>query len=227
MEFGIRTFFVVELPQQLPGFLGGLPVPVTHTMLTTWAIMLLLLVVAYVSTRRLEKVPGTLQNNMEIVLEGVDWLVETTMGEDKMWFAPYVMSLGMFLVLANMTGLIGVRMPTADLNTTFALSLLTFFLSQYFSLRQKGIKGYVGRFFTPLPFLFPLNIIGELANPVSLSFRLFGNMLGGLIIMGLVYSFVPVIIPVLPHIYFDFFVGLIQAFIFMMLTMTYIALAMD
>jgi F-type H+-transporting ATPase subunit a len=222
MDFGIRTFFTITIP----GY-PGVSIPVTHSMLTTWVIMLFLILLGYGAGRRLHSVPGPLQNSMEIVVEGADWLVETTMGSDKRWFAPYVMALGMYLVMANMTGLIGVRMPTADLNTTFALSLLTFFLSQYFSWRQKGFRGYLGRFFTPLPFLFPLNIIGELANPVSLSFRLFGNMLGGLIIMALVYSFVPVIIPVLPHIYFDFFVGLIQAFIFVMLTMTYIALAMD
>lgn len=222
MEFGIRTFFRVPLP----GF-PGVDIPITHSMVTTWVIMLLLMALGYRAGRCLEPVPGPLQNSMEMVVEGVDWLVETTMGPDKKGFAPYVMALGMYLVAANLTGLIGVRMPTADLNTTFALSLLTFFLAQYYSWRQKGIRGYVGRFFTPLPFLFPLNVIGELANPVSLGFRLFGNMLGGLIIMGLVYSFVPVILPVLPHIYFDFFVGLIQAFIFVMLTMTYIALAMD
>jgi F-type H+-transporting ATPase subunit a len=222
VDFGIRTFFTVTIPG-----LPGVSIPVTHSMLTTWAIMLFLILLAYGAVRRLDAVPGSLQNSMEILVEGADWLVASTMGVDKKGFAPYVMALGMYLVVANMTGLVGVRMPTADLNTTFALSLLTFFLSQYFSWRQKGLKGYLGRFFRPLPFLFPLNIIGELANPVSLGFRLFGNMLGGLIIMGLVYSFVPVIIPVVPHIYFDFFVGLIQAFIFVMLTMTYIALAMD
>jgi F-type H+-transporting ATPase subunit a len=222
MDFGIRTFFTLTIP----GY-PGVSIPVTHSMLTTWAIMVFLVLLGHKAGRRLQQVPGSLQNSVEVLVEGADWLVETTMGADKKWFAPYVMALGLYLVVANMTGLIGVRMPTADLNTTFALSLLTFFLAQYFSWRQKGLKGYLGRFFTPLPFLFPLNIIGELANPVSLSFRLFGNMLGGLIIMALVYSFVPVILPVLPHIYFDFFVGFIQAFIFVMLTMTYISLAMD
>lgn len=222
MDFGIRTFFTLTIP----GY-PGVSIPITQSMLTTWAIMLSLVLLGYKAGRRFQQVPGRLQNSVEVLVEGADWLVETTMGPDKKWFAPYVMALGLYLVAANMTGLIGVRMPTADLNTTFALSFLTFFLSQYFSWRRKGLKGYLGRFFTPLPFLFPLNIIGELANPLSLSFRLFGNMLGGLIIMALVYSFVPVIFPILPHIYFDFFVGLIQAFIFVMLTMTYISLAMD
>ncbi len=227
MEFGIRTFFTLSLPEGLPGFLGGLEIPVNQTMVTTWIIMIALIIVAYITTKNMEKIPGNLQNLMEVLIDGVNWLVESTMGKDKLWFAPYVMALAMFLAVANLTGLIGVRQPTADLNTTFALSIMTFFLTQYYGLRNKGAKGYFKGFFEPLAFLFPLNIIGELANPVSLGFRLFGNMLGGLIIMGLLYNFAPLVVPVLGHIYFDLFAGLIQTFIFIMLTMTYIAIAMD
>ena len=227
MDIGIRTLFTFALPDYLPGFLAGLQIPVNQTMITTWIIMAALILLGYVTVRSLQEVPGPLQNIMETVLDGVHWLVESTMGKDKLWFAPYVLALGMFLAVANLTGLIGVRMPTADLNTTFALSLLTFILTQYYSIKSRGGLGFVKRFFEPLPFLFPLNIIGELANPVSLGFRLFGNMLGGLIIMGLVYSFIPILVPVLPHIYFDLFVGLIQTFIFVMLTMTYVTLGME
>lgn len=219
MEFGIKTMFNLNI--------FGMEIPITETITTTWIIMAILVVLSLLVSKNLEKIPGTFQNIMEMIVDGVAYLVSSTMGPDKMWFAPYILALLLYVALANLTGLIGVRQPTADLNTTFALSLMTFGLTQYYGIRYNGIGGYIKGFFQPLAFLFPLNIIGELSNPVSLGFRLFGNMLGGLIIMALIYSFAPIAIPVIPHLYFDVFAGLIQSFIFIMLTMTYIALAME
>jgi F-type H+-transporting ATPase subunit a len=94
-------------------------------------------------------------------------------------------------------------------------------------MKAKGIGAYLKGFAEPIFILLPLNIIGELATPISLSFRLFGNILGGVIIMYLLYSAVPVLIPILPHIYFDLFAGILQTFIFVMLSMVFISLAMD
>lgn len=190
--------------------------------------MAILIVVSIIATRNLDKIPQTkFQNIMEILYEGVEWLVDSSMGKENRSYLPYVGTLALFLVIANLTGVIGIRQPTADLNTTFALALLTFVLTHVSGMKSKGVGGYMKSFLEPLPFMFPLNIISELAQPVSLSFRLFGNMLGSLIILALLYSFAPIIIPIIPHMYFDIFVGIIQTFIFVMLTMTYVSIAME
>ncbi|RBP37804.1 F0F1 ATP synthase subunit A [Garciella nitratireducens] len=200
--------------------------PITETVTTTWIIMAVIIFIAWLGGRKLEKVPGKFQNIMELVVDGVNSLTKSTMGEDKLSFAPYMGALAFYLAFANLIGLIGLRPPTADLTTTFALSLLTFFMTQYFGLRSKGL-GYIKGFAQPFILLLPINIIGEIANPISLAFRLFGNIVGGLIIMSLVYSVVPLILPVLPHAYFDVFSGLLQTFIFVMLSMVYISGAME
>lgn len=208
--------------------------PITNTVTNTWIIMALITVFCWFGGRNLKKVPGKFQTIVEMIVSGINGLTKSTMGEKNIGFAPYMGALAIFLAIANLSGLVGLRPPTADLNTTLALALLTFFLTQFFGIKSKGVGGYLKGFFEPMPFLLPLNIIGELANPVSLSFRLFGNMLGGLIIMGLLYSalmglfsFLGIGIPIIFHLYFDVFSGLLQTFIFVMLSMVFISMAMD
>ncbi len=215
MDIDIRTF--VELQ--------GVPF-ITNTVTTTWIIMIVMFAASMSVTRKLNMIPGTAQQIAELLMEGIHWLVDNTMGEDKMNFAPFILALSLFILISNFMGLIAVRHPTADLNTTFALAGITFLLVQYHGLRAKKLN-YIKGFFQPLPFLFPLNLISELALPISLSFRLFGNMLGSIVIMIMMYMFVPILVPIIGHIYFDLFIGLIQTFIFVMLTMTFITLAMD
>ncbi|MCC8097911.1 MAG: F0F1 ATP synthase subunit A, partial [Eubacterium sp.] len=129
-----------------------------------------------------------------------------------------------FILVSNLSGLIALRPPTADLATTAALALTTFVLIHFMGLIT-GKLGYFKGYLEPIPFLLPLNIISEIATPISLSFRLFGNILGGLIIMGLVYTlpiYVRFFIPGFLHMYFDVFAGCLQTFIFVMLSMTFI-----
>jgi len=200
---------------------------ITETVTTTWIIMAILVVMSVLATKSMTMVPRGLQHFFELVIDGIHHLVDSTMGEGRRYFAPYMMTLALFLVFSNLTGNLGIRNPTASLNTTFVLSVLTFLLTQYYGAKEKGIGGYLKSFFEPIPFLAPLTIISELANPVSLGFRLFGNMLGSVVMLGLLYHFAPLLIPIIPHLYFDVFVGLIQAFIFIMLTMTYITIGME
>lgn len=206
-------------------------IPVTETVTTTWIIMLVLTVLAYFGGKNLKSIPDGKQNFTEMLVDAIQKLVAQTMGEDKLVFTPYIGTLLFYLVIANLCGLLGFRPPTADINTTLALAIMTFCLTQFFGIRSKGIGGYMKGFLDPMPALLPLNIIGELANPVSLSFRLFGNIVGGLIIMQLVYSalgFLSIIpIPAVLHIYFDVFSGVLQSFIFSMLTMVFVSMAMD
>jgi len=229
--FGPRIIF--ELP-------GG--IPITETVTTTWIIMAVLIIFSYLATRRFEKNPKGLQNVIEIVIDLIYGLTAQTMGEDKKKaFAPYMGTLMIFLIFANLAGLLGFRPPTADVNTTLGLALITFFMIHGNGMRKKGVGGYLKGFLEPFPVMLPLNLIGELATPISLSFRLFGNIVGGLIIMNLLYGAlgslslkfgieIPIFMTAIPaplHIYFDVFAGVLQSFIFTMLTMVFVSLAMD
>ncbi len=213
------------------GELFGLPI--TQTLVNTWIVMAMILVICAILTKNMQKRPGKAQVIAETIVTAMDNLVGQTMGKDKMGFAPYMLALIMFLAFSNTSGIYGLRSPTADLNCTVGLALMTFFMTQFFGLKSKGLGGYLKGYLEPMPFLLPINIIGELANPVSLSFRLFGNMLGGLIIMSLLYTaltgfmFFAAVIPIPFHFYFDIFSGLLQSFIFTMLTMVFVSMAMD
>ncbi len=202
------------------------PIPITETIVNSWALMFVMLVAAWAVTRRLERVPGTAQNVAEMVVDGLRDLVSTTMGQDKAGFTPYMGALALYLFLANAMGVLGVRPPTSDLNVTLGMALLTFLVIHMMGFRAKK-AGYLKDFAQPMIVFLPLNILGELAKPISLSFRLFGNILGGTIILAMVYAAVPVAVPVPLHLYFDIFVGLLQSFIFVMLTMVFVALAME
>lgn len=214
---------------------------ITETVVNTWLIMIVLVVVSIILTRSMKLVPDGKQNVAEIIVTMLTGLVGSSMGKDKLSFTPYMGTLMIYIMIANLWGLIGLRAPTADLNTTFALSMLTFCLIHGFSIKRKGVGGWIkGQFLEPVPVLLPLNIISEIATPVSLAFRLFGNITGGMIIMSLVYnalgsilgSILPIPIfmlgiPSILHAYFDLFAGVLQSFIFTMLTMVFVSMAMD
>jgi F-type H+-transporting ATPase subunit a len=218
---------------------GG--IPVTETVTVTWFIMLALTIFSYFATRNLKKVPSKFQSVVELLVQAIYNLTKQTMGEDKLGFAPYMGTLLIYLALSNLAGLLGMRPPTADVNTTLGLAIVTFFMIHSFGMISKGVGGYLKGFLDPFPALLPLNIIGELATPISLGFRLFGNIVGGLIIMDLLYGAlaalsgkigipIPIFqagIPAVFHIYFDLFAGILQSFIFTMLTMVFVAMAMD
>lgn len=213
----------------------GKEIFIPATIVNSWIIVIILSIFAIVVNKKLkeadiDKKPSKFLNVIELLVEGVESFVKSSMGAKNMKFAPYIGTLALYLLIANLFGLIGFVPPTSDYNVPFTLAIITFVMTQYYGLKSKGLGGYVKGFFEPVPFLFPLNIIGELANPVSLSFRLFGNILSGVIIMGLLYSalgfFAPIVAPVF-HAYFDVFAGVIQTFIFTMLTMVFVSMAMD
>lgn len=235
--FGAKIMFTVS--ENIP-LIGGLPI--TETITTTWIIMVVLIIGSIILTKNLKKVPRGAQNVIELIVNTVYKLTEETMGIDKVGFAPYIGTLMMYLAVSNLIGLLGIRPPTADLNMTLALALITFFMIHFNGIRKKGIFGYLKGFTEPFILLTPINLIGEVATPISLSFRLFGNIVGGSIIMALVYGAlgafttallgidIPILqvgIPAVLHVYFDVFSGLLQTFIFAMLTMVFVSGAMD
>ncbi len=210
---------------------GERGIPVTQTVTTTWFIMLVLFGLSIFLTRKMSIKPKKKQVIVETIVDGIYDLTESTMGKQFKHFSPYIGTLLLLVGFANISGLLGLRPPTSDLNTTLGLALITFFLIHFTGIKSKGVGGYLKGFLEPMPFLLPINLMGEIATPISLSFRLFGNILGGLIIMTLVYqalgwfSLIPV--PAILHMYFDLFAGLLQSFIFGMLTMVFVSLASD
>ena len=114
------------------------------------------------------------------------------------------------------------RSPTADLNTTVCLAMITTVMFISINIKNNGILGYLKGFADPTPVMLPLNIVGELAKPLNISMRLFGNMFAGGVIMGLVYMAVPYFVPAALHLYFDLFAGLVQSFVFVTLSMVYV-----
>jgi F-type H+-transporting ATPase subunit a len=228
---------VFEIPENaLTEALHIANAPVKSTVTTTWVIIAALAVFSWLATRNFKEEPeaGSLQNFVGALIESIQALVKSTMGEGMQKFTPYIGTLMIYLTIGNLMGLVPGKdifrlyTPTADLNTTFALAAITFLCIHYFGIKSKGIGTYLKDYFEPLPFMFPLNLIGNLADPMSLAFRLFGNMLGGgVVIMGLLYAVVGLGIPGIADLYFTVFAGVLQAFIFAMLTMTYISMEME
>lgn len=213
----------------------GKDIFVPDTIVNVWLVVIFLLIFAAivgkkVKESKIDETPSNFLNVIELSVEAVENLVKQTMGEKHVRFAPYIFSLMAFLLVANLIGLIGLTPPTSDYSVTLTLALITFTLTQYYGLKNNGFLGYLKGFTEPMAFLTPLNVIGELANPISLSFRLFGNILSGVIIMGLFYQAVGIFAPIIAppfHAYFDLFSGVLQTFIFAMLTMIFIGGNLD
>jgi F-type H+-transporting ATPase subunit a len=198
-------------------------------------IVILLLVGFSIAANRAMKhaqeVPGGFQNVLEMIVEMLDNMVYGTMGKIAApKFVNYISTIFIFILLSNISGLFGLRPPTADYGTTLALGLITFFLIHITQFKNLPLKQIWKDMCSPLPpwlpIWLPINLISEIAVPISLSLRMFANVLSGTVMMALVYgllSKVAIIWPAALHVYFDLFSGAIQTYVFCMLTMTYIS----
>ena len=166
-----------------------------------------------------------IQNILELGVEMLEKMTQGILGPSARRFANYIGTIFLFILFCNLSGLFGLRTVTADFGVTFLLGLVTFAIVQYQGIKNHGVGHFTG-LFKPLPVLFPINLIGEFANPISISLRLFANMLSGVIILGLWYGMMPIFvkigIPAALHVYCDLFSGCIQTYVFCMLTMVYV-----
>lgn len=199
----------------------------TTTLFNTWLIMVVLIVFSIVATHRLKRVPNPVQRAMEIYVSFMDKLVKETLETTSRSYLPLVGTLFIFLLLCNWIGIIpGLSEPTKDLNTPLGLGIMGFFLTHTAAIREKGIIAYLREYTRPFFLMAPLNVVSEVAKVVSISFRLFGNIFGGAIIIAVVSPMVyHLVLPPFLAAFFGLFVGIIQAFVFTMLTITYIAVA--
>jgi len=192
----------------------------------TWIVFILLIVLGLFASYKRKILPRPIQALGELIISLLYGLTEDALGkEHAKTYAPLICALFMFLLLSNWLGIIPhLEEPTKDLNTTFGLGIMGFFIAHYAGIKSKGFKAYIKEYFQPIFFMMPLNVIGELAKIVSISFRLFGNIMGGSIII-LVVSYLTYNLVLPPFLYgfFGLFVGTIQAFVFTMLTVVYIS----
>ncbi len=201
---------------------------ITTTTIGAWIITLTLLLIGFLASRKLKTatdVPGAFQNMLEYAMEMLDNMANGILGGNARRFVNYIGTIFLFILFCNLSGLFGLRAPTGDFGVTFLLGMFTFFIVNYQGIKNRGV-GHVTSLFQPIPILFPINVIGEIANPISISLRLFANLLSGIIIMGLWYGMMPwfakIGIPAALHVYCDLFSGCIQTYVFCMLTMVYI-----
>ncbi len=221
VDFFIHSYYEFQL--------FGVTLSINTTMVTTVIVFLVLLALILIARHEIMKdydEPNMVQNVTEMLVEKMDAMVENNMGIHAKKYLNYVEALMAFIFLSNISGLFGLRPPTADFGTTFGLAIITFVMIEYAWIKTKGIR-FVRDLFQPFPIFFPVNLISEFATPVSMSLRLFGNVTAGTIMLSLWYTLMPwfakIGIPAFLHGYFDFFSGAIQTYVFGMLTMVFIA----
>lgn len=207
----------------------GQTVWITTSHICLLIVVLALIAIAFAVSRvmkRATEVPGAAQNAAELVVELLDGIVKGGMGKNAGKFMNYIGTVFIFILISNISGLFGLRPPTADYGVTFPLGLITFVLIHYNKFKHQKVSGVIQGLCDPWPIWAPINIIGDIAVPISLSLRLFANVLSGTVMLALVYGLLSVIAigwPAALHVYFDLFSGAIQTYVFCMLTMTYIS----
>jgi F-type H+-transporting ATPase subunit a len=209
--------------------LFGQTVWITTSHVCILIVMLVLIgffIAANITMKKATEVPGTFQNICELIVEFLDNMISNAMGQWAPKFRNYIGTIFLFILLSNISGLFGLRPPTADYGTTFALGIITFCLIHYNKFKHQKVKGVIKGLCDPWPIWAPINIVGDLAVPISLSLRLFANVLSGLVMTTLIYGllgYIATIWPAALHVYFDLFSGAIQTYVFCMLTMTYVS----
>lgn len=236
---GAMKLFAIETP------FGD--IVVTQTALTLLVITVTLIIIAAVISRKLKKRPGRFQVIVEKLVTMLYNLVEDTMGRHNLKFAPYIGALFLSSLFGTLLGMTQIfRSATADLSVTIAWSLVTSFMVWFFNIKNFGFKAWLKGFTEPIIVMTPMNIVSEIAQPVSMAFRHFGNVAGGSVLTSLIYGalaslstlvfglisdglgqipFFQVGIPAFLSIYFDLFSGFVQALVFSLLTMVYVGAA--
>lgn len=199
------------------------PLQVTSTVINTWIMIAVLGLASYWIGRSFKLKPGMFQNAIEWFVEAIRGLIASNIGSDKPdLFFPLIATLAIFIGVSNILGLIpGLHSPTPDINTPIAMALIVFISVPYFGIRTRGLWGYLKHYVEPIFIMLPIEIASEIARTFSLTFRLFGNILGEEIIIAILFVIAPFIVPV-PMMLFSIFTGVLQAYIFALLACVYI-----
>lgn len=233
---GPRIYFTIHTP--------WFDINITQTVVSLIAVSLILIAIALIATRKLTKRPGRLQVVTEKLVNMLYGLVEDTMGKHNLKFAPYIGTLFLCSIMGTLIGMTQIfRSVTADLSVTLAWALVTTGLVWYNNIKNFGFKTWLRGFTEPIVVMTPMNVVSEIAQPISMAFRHFGNVAGGSVLTALVYAalaalsnfifgwipgligtipFFQVGIPAFLSVYFDLFSGFVQALVFSLLTMVYV-----
>ena len=217
---------------------AGIPIDIDIvTMIMSWIVIAILVVIALILRRSLrqpvDEKPSRAQVLLEAILDFIHGQLTSNFASERLAreLFPFIATLFLFVLFSNWLAVIPyLQSPTKDLNVTFGFAVVVISMAQFFAMRRKGIRGYVKSFFEPFPFLLPLNLIGEfLAKPLSHSFRLFGNMFGGAAMLTILYMFVITSLgwPLIINAFYGLFEGAIQAFVFAILAVAYINVAVE
>ena len=205
---------------------GG--IDVAESTVISWVIMAIIMILTLVLTRNMKvENPGKLQVGVEYVVESLQNIVRGIVGHEGERYVPYLATVLVFLGISNVFAVTGMKPPTKDLNVSAAVALMSIVLVQIASIRQNRVKGWLKGFTKPIAVVTPINIMELAFRPLSLCMRLFGNVLGAFVVMKLLEHLVPVILPAVFSLYFDFFDGLIQAYVFVFLTGLFIKEAIE
>ena len=227
----IKTIFTINF--------ASLEIPITETVIVSWLVMLILIAGALLLTRKLKEIPQGPQVILELMVEFLNKFANDKFGSFSKFLGPYIGSLFLFLVVANIIGVISpmeirafgreftppfmIRPPTRDINVTAALAIISISLVLVCGFAARGFAGWFKRLLYPFPLMLPFNILEYGTRLVSLALRLFGNVLGAYVLMHLIEALLPVALPMIFSLYLDFFDGGLQAIIFVFLTSLYLS----
>ena len=197
----------------------------------SWFVILLLIILAILATRKIEMIPTKGQNFFEIVISGMEEFMVDITGEEGRWFFPIIATIFIYIVVCNLLGLVpGFFPPTASLNTTVSCAIPVFVFTHFIGVKYHGIK-YIKQFIGPvwwlIPIFLPIEVIGHLARVLSLSFRLFGNMTGHELVLAILFMLAGAFFAPLPIMVMGIFVAFVQAFVFFLLSIMYFTGAME
>jgi F-type H+-transporting ATPase subunit a len=197
----------------------------------SWLVLLVLILLAYFGTRRIALVPGKAQNFFEVVVSGMEEFMVDVTGEEGRWFFPLVGTIFLYIASCNLIGLIpGFFPPTASINTTLSCALVSFVFTHFIGIKYHGVK-YIKHFLGPIwwmiPIILPIELIGHLARIMSLSFRLFGNMMGHELVLMILFMLAGAFFAPLPIMAMGIFVSFVQAFVFFLLSTMYFSGSME
>lgn len=206
--------------------IGG--IGITESVVVTWIIMGVVLLLALLLTRRLKvENPGRGQLLLEHAVTWLQGMCEGIVGPGGRGYAAYLTAVLIYIGAANLIGIFGFKPPTKDMNVTAALALMSIILIEFAGIHKKGFKKWIKSFAEPIAVVAPINILELFIKPLSLCMRLFGNVLGAFVIMKLIEYILPVGLPVVFSLYFDLFDGLIQAYVFVFLTGLFVKEAIE
>ncbi|MGI6732095.1 MAG: F0F1 ATP synthase subunit A [Anaerovoracaceae bacterium] len=198
-------------------------IAVSQSIVIQWIVMAIIIILALIMTRKLTIIPTKGQTVIEMIVEFLNGLVETDMGDEhKKAFGPFIGTMAIFMLILNLTGLIGVAPATMDINVTLSFALVSFFAINGYAIKYCHLGNYLHSYLQPYPAMLPMNVLEKFTVIISLTLRLAINMLAGVILLHLVYyamGYFAFIVPVPLHLFFDLFVPVIQTYVFIKLTM--------